>query len=138
MRQLGIFGPTGIAGEMPGFLHYGFRAVGTTVVPPNLPGSTLRPVVRLVRSRYLFARSPVTQTGTSASAGRAPSSLPTVSTLSTSSTFSGASGWIPAGNNGAPQGSQGVRGVRFENDYLFRGWRADTSRRQGGLFETSR
>ena len=32
----------------------------------------------------------------------------------------------------APQGSQGVRGVRFENDYLFRGWRADTRRRQRG------
>ena len=52
---------------------------------------------------------------------------------STFSTSSGASGWIPAGNNGAPQGSQGVRGVRFENDYLFRGWRAGTRRRQRGF-----
>ena len=66
---------------MPGFLHYGFRAVGTTVVPPDLPQTTLRAVVRLARCRYLFAGSPVTQTGTAASTGRAPSSSPTVSAL---------------------------------------------------------
>ena len=29
--HFGIFGPTGMAGEMPGFLHYVFRAV------PGLP-----------------------------------------------------------------------------------------------------
>ena len=61
--HFGIFGPTGIAGEMPGFLHYVFMAVGTTLVPPDLHESTLRPVVRLVRSRYLFARSPLLRLG---------------------------------------------------------------------------
>ena len=35
--HFGIFGPTGTAGEMPGFFHYGLGAVGTTVVPPGLP-----------------------------------------------------------------------------------------------------
>ena len=56
VSHFGIFGPTGMAGEMPGFLHYGFRAVGTTVVPPNFPGSTLRPAVRLAGMQAYIVR----------------------------------------------------------------------------------
>ena len=100
VHHFGIFGPTGMAGEVPGFLHYVFRTVGTTVVPPDLPGSTLRSVVRLARCRYLFARSPVTQTGTAASAGRAPSSSPTVFALPRPPPLPGTVGGFPLATMG--------------------------------------
>ena len=117
-------------GEMPGFLRYGCRAVGTTVVPPNLPGSTLRPAVRLAGVQAYFVRVLRSPDWDRRVRRTHPFFVACLGYASTVCTSSGARGWIPAGDKGAHQGAQDLRGVRFVDRYIFWGRWMDSFRRK--------
>ena len=52
----------------------------------------------------------------------------------TTVTSTGTGGWIPAGDDAAPQASRDVRAVRIASGYVIRGWWVDSCQRYSCLF----